>query len=66
MSIADPTMTLPEMPAVAVAELPVPKQASCNAVERFTMLYVDNVSIDIYPQCGTEQMKTLVEILRTC
>ena len=66
LSIADSTATLPETPAVAFAELPVPKQASCNVAERSAMLYVDNVSIDIYPQCSPEQLKTLVEILRTC
>ena len=29
-------------------------------------LHLDNVSIDIYPQCGAEQLTALVEILRTC
>ena len=51
---------------VAFAELPVPKQVSCNVAERSATLRMDNVSIDIYPQCGPEQLKTLVELLRTC
>jgi len=55
-----------EVPAVAFAELPVPKQVCCNTTERSATLRMDNISIDIYPQCGTEQLKTLVELLRTC
>ena len=66
LSIAESTAKLPETPAVAFAELPVPKQVSCNVAERSATLHVDNVSIDIYPQCGPEQLKALVEILRTC
>ena len=66
LSIAGSTATLPETPAVAFAELPVPKQVCCNTAERSATLHLDNVSIDIYPQCGPEQLKTLVEILRTC
>ena len=53
-------MPQPETPAVAFAELPVPKQVCCNTAERSTTLHLDNVCIDIYPQCGTEQLKTLV------
>ena len=66
LSIAGSTATLPETPTVAFAELPVPKQVSCNVAERSATLHLDNVSIDIYPQCGPEQLKALVEILRTC
>ena len=66
LSIAGTTMTQLETPAVAFAELPVPKQACCNTAERSATLRVGNVSIDVYPQCGAEQMKMLVEILRTC
>ena len=66
LSIAGSTKALPETPAVAFAELPVPKQVSCNTAERSATLRVGNVSIDIYPQCGPEQLKALVEILRTC
>lgn len=66
LSIADSTATLPETPTVAFAELPVPKQVSCNVAERSATLHLDNVSIDIYPQCGPEQLKALVEILRIC
>ena len=66
LSVASTTKALPETPAVAFAELPVPKQVSCNVAERSATLRMDNVSIDIYPQCGAEQLKALVEILRTC
>ena len=66
LSIAGSTKALPETPAVAFAELPVPKQVCCNVAERSATLRAGNVSIDIYPQCGPEQLKTLVEILRTC
>ena len=66
MSVASTTKALPETPAVAFAELPVPKQVPCNVAERSATLRMDNVSIDIYPQCGPEQLKILVEILRTC
>ena len=65
MSIAGSTKPQAETPAVAFAELPVPKQVSCNVAERSATLRMDNVSIDIYPR-GPEQLKTLVEILRTC
>ena len=57
---------LPETPAAVFAELPVPKQVCSNVAERSATLHLGNVSIDIYPQCGSEQLKTLVEILRTC
>ena len=66
LSIAGSTKALPETPAAVFAELPVPKQVSRGAAERSTTLHVDNVSIDIYPQCDPEQLKTLVELLRTC
>ena len=66
MSIAGSTKPQAETPAVAFAELPVPKQVSCNVAERSATLHLDNVSIDIYPQCGPEQLKALVEILRIC
>ena len=67
LSISGSTMPQPETtPAVAFAELPVPKQVCCNVAERSATLRAGNVSIDIYPQCAPEQLKTLVEILRTC
>ena len=67
LSISGSTMPQPETtPAVAFAELPVPKQVCCNTAERSATLRVGNVSIDIYPPCGPEQLKTLVGILRTC
>lgn len=66
LSIAGSMAPQPEAPAAAFAELPVPKQACCNTAERSATLRVGSVSIDIYPQCGAEQLKTLVEILRRC
>ena len=66
LSVAGTAKALPETPAGAFAELPVPKQACCNTAERSAALHLDNVSIDIYPQCGTEQLKTLIELLRIC
>ena len=66
LSVAGSTKALTETPAVAFAELPVPKRACCNTPERSATLRAGNVSIDIYPQCGPEQLKTLVELLRTC
>lgn len=44
LSIAGLTAQQAEAPAVSFAELPVPKQACCNAAERSATLYVDNVS----------------------
>ena len=55
-----------EVPAVAFAELPVPKQVCCNTTERSATLRIGNASLDIYPSCDTEQMKKLVELLRLC
>lgn len=66
LSVAGSMKTLPETPAVAFAELPAPKQMSCSVAERSATLHLDNVSIDIYPQCSAEQLKALVEIFRTC
>ena len=66
LSVASSTKTPPETPAVAFAELPAAKQMSCNVEERSATLHIDNVSIDIYPRCGAEQLKALVEIFRTC
>ena len=66
LSVASTAKALPETPATAFAELPVPKQVCYNTAERSATLHLDNVSIDIYPQCGTEQLKTLVEIFRRC
>ena len=53
-----------EVPAVAFAELPVPKQVCRNTTERSATLRIGSASLDIYPNCDTEQMKTLVELLR--
>ena len=54
------------VPAVTFAELPAPKQASCNVAERSATLHIGNASLDIYPGCDTEQLRLLVELLRLC
>ena len=57
MSVASTAKALSETPAVAFAELPVPKQVCCNTTERSATLRIGNASLDIYPSCDTEQMK---------
>ena len=52
--------------AVRLAELPAPKQVSCNVTERSATLHIGNASLDIYPGCDTEQLRLLVELLRLC
>ena len=52
--------------AVTFAELPAPKQVSCNVAERSATLHIGNASLDIYPGCDAEQLKMLVELLRLC
>ena len=56
----------PPSTAVTFAELPVPKQVSCNVAERSATLHIGNASLDIYPGCDAEQLKMLVELLRLC
>ena len=56
----------PSSTAVTFAELPAPKQVSCNVAERCATLHIGKASLDIYPSCDTEQMKKLVELLRLC
>ena len=66
LSAASSMIPQTEVPAVAFAELPVPKQVRCNTTERSATLRIGNASLDIYPSCDTEQMKKLVELLRLC
>ena len=54
------------VPAVTFAELPAPKQVSCNVAERCATLHIGNASLDIYPGCDAELLKMLVELLRLC
>ena len=54
------------VPAVTFAELPAPKQVSCNVAERSATLHIGNASLDIYPGCDAEQLRLLVELLRLC
>ena len=54
------------VPAVTFAELPAPKQVSCNVAERCATLHIGRASLDIYPGCDAEQLRLLVELLRLC
>ena len=56
----------PPSTAVTFAELPAPKQVSCNVAERSATLHIGNASLDIYPGCDAEQLRLLVELLRLC
>ena len=56
----------PSSTAVTFAELPAPKQVSCNVAERSATLHIGNASLDIYPGCDAEQLRLLVELLRLC
>ena len=53
----------PPSTAVTFAELPVPKQVSCNVAERCATLHIGKASLDIYPGCDAEQLRLLVELL---
>ena len=55
-----------DVPVVRFAELPMPKQVSCNVAERCATLHIGKASPDIYPGCGAEQLRLLVELLRLC
>ena len=52
--------------AVRFAELPAPKQVSCNVAERCATLRIGSASLDIYSGCDSEQLKMLVELLCLC
>ena len=54
----------PPSTAVTFAELPAPKQVSCNVAERCATLHIGKASLDIYPGCNAEQLRLLVEFLR--
>lgn len=56
----------PPSTAVTFAELPAPKQVSCNVSERCATLRIGSASLDIYPGCDAEPLKMLVELLRLC
>ena len=56
----------PSSTAVTFAELPAPKQVSCNVAERCATLRIGSASLDIYPGCDAEQLRLLVELLRLC
>lgn len=52
--------------SVTFAKVPVSRQECRNEAERSATLYVGNVRMDIYPSCGREQLKILVEMLHIC
>ena len=54
------------VPAVTFAELPAPKQVSCNISERCATLHIGKASLDICPGCDAEQLRLLVALLRLC
>ena len=56
----------PPSTAVTFAELPAPKQVSCNVAECCATLHIGKASLDIYPGCDAEQLRLLVELLRLC
>ena len=56
----------PPSTAVTFAELPAPKQVSCNVAERCATLHIGNASLDIYSGCEAEQLRMPVELLRLC
>ena len=56
----------PSSTAVTFAELPAPKQVSCNVAERCATLHIGKASLDVYPGCDAEQLRLLVELLRLC
>ena len=60
------TVPQPKVPTVTFAELPAPQQVSRKAAERSATLHIGEASLDIYPGCDAEQLKTLVELLRLC
>ena len=51
---------------VVFAKVPMPRQECRNEAEHSATLYVGNVRMDIYPSCGREQLKILVEMLHIC
>ena len=60
------TETCSSVSAVRFAELPAPKQVSCNVAERCATLHIGKASLETYPGCDVEQLKMLVELLRLC
>lgn len=50
----------------AFAEVPVAKQMSRNVSAPSATLRIGGASLDIYAGCDMDQLKLLVEILRSC
>ena len=48
------------------AEIPVPQQVNRNAAALTATLRIGEASLDIYTGCDADQLKTLVELLRSC
>ena len=66
LSVAGSMAQQREQGSVTFAEVPVPKKECCNEAEHSATLYAGKVRIDIYPSCGREQLKTLIEVLHIC
>ncbi len=66
LSVADSMAQQDGQERVTIAKVPVPRQEYRNEAEYSATLYAGNVRIDIYPSCGREQLKTLVEMLHIC
>ena len=59
---ATDTVPRSDVPVVRFAELPAPKQVSCNVAERCATLHAGKASLDIYPGCDAEQPR----LCRSC
>lgn len=66
LSVADSMAQQDGQERVTFAKVPVPRQEYQNEAKHSATLYAGNVRIDIYPSCGREQLKTLIEMLHTC
>ena len=66
LSVAGSMAQPGEQGSVTFAGVPVSRQECRNEAEHSATLYAGNVRIDIYPLCGREQLKTLIELLHIC
>ena len=65
LSVADSMAQQDGQESVAFAKVPAPRLEYRNEAEHSATLYAGNVRIDIYPSCGRDQLKTLIEMLHT-
>ena len=66
LSVAESMAQQDGQESVTFAKAPVPRQEYRNEAEHSATLYAGDVRIDIYPSCGRDQLKTLIEMLHTC